>query len=127
MGSPTQVLEGLQSPGQSLGSPSPTQYPPSPVFFSPGPVVRNEPPGIVRPPNDSPIQPSRELFRLVEEQIKPKFNDVYKLIAYANTIAKTKTDTEFWSPVLRDIQRSVAMFVPLMGARRKSRRRRSRR
>lgn len=121
----TQVFSNSQPTPMRIGSPTPftpAPLPPTPGFVTPAPLRRNRPRTLSRPSNPDPNFPSEALVDLVEDQIKDRFNEVYDLIIQANQLTKTRADADFWSPVLRDIQRSVAMFVPLMGARRKSRR-----
>ena len=110
----TQALERSQTPG----SPTPTQY-----ATAPSPLSPRRPPQISRRNNPDPNFPSEDLIGVVEDQLKDKFNEVYNLIVRANQLARTPADKEYWLPELRAIQAHVSGFV---GARRKSRRRRSR-
>jgi hypothetical protein len=108
-------------PSQTPGSPTPTQY-----ATAPSPLSPRRPPQISRRNNPDPNFPSEDLIGLVEDQLKDKFNEVYDLIVRANQLARTQADLKYWSPELMTIQQSIAGFVPTMGGRRKSRRRRSR-
>lgn len=127
----TQVFSNSQPPPERYtGSPAPftpAPLPPTPGFVTPAPLRRNRPRTVSRPQNPDPNFPSEALVDLVEDQIKDRFNEVYDLIVRANQLTKTRADADYWSPELSAIQRSVAMFVPTMGARRKSHHRRSRR
>ena len=112
-----------QSPGlQTPASPTPTQY-----TTAPPPLSQQGPPSVVRLPNPEGNYPNDPLRSLVNQKIIPKFEELYGLIGEANTLATKEVDAKFWSPVLRKIQEMISGFVPTMGGRRKSRRRRSRR
>ncbi len=97
---------------------------PTPGFITPSPLSPRRPPQKSRRNNPDPNFPSEDLIGVVEDQLKDKFNEVYDLIVRANQLARTPADKEYWLPELRAIQAHVSGFV---GARRKSRRRRSRR
>lgn len=105
---------------------SDTQPPPTPGYATPSPLSPRRPPQISRRNNPNPNFPSEDLIGVVEDQLKDKFNEVYDLIVRANQLARTQADKDYWSPELMTIQQSIAGFVPTMGGRRKSRRRRSR-
>ena len=106
---------------------SDSQPPPTPGYVTPSPLSPQGPPRVARLPNPEGNYPNDPLRSLVEDQIIPKFEELYGLIGEANTLATKEVDAKFWSPVLRKIQEMVSGFVPAIGARRKSRRRRSRR
>jgi len=114
----TQALE----PSQTPASPTPTQY-----ATAPPPLSQQGPPSVVRLPNPEGNYPNENLRKLVNTKIIPKFEELYGLIGQANALAEKEIDRKFWSPVLLRIQNLLSGFVPTMGGRRKSRRRRSRR
>ena len=80
------------------------------------------PPPIQRGRNPNPMFPSDALIRLVEDRMKPKFNETIILIQQAMKMAVSEADNRFLTPILKQIQTNIAGFV-VTGGKRKTKKR----
>jgi len=110
-----------QTQGLVEGSPA-TQSTPLTPYATPQANAPRGPPAIQRGQNPEPIYPSDALIRLVEDKLKPKFNETFVLIREAMKLTKTPADGRFLTPILKQIQTNIAGFV-VTGGKRKTKKR----
>ena len=91
-------------------------------YTTPQANVLQSPPPIQRGRNPNPMFPSEALIRLVEDRMKPKFNETILLIKQAMKMAVSEADTRFLTPIIKHIQTNIDAFV-VAGGRKKTKKR----
>jgi hypothetical protein len=119
----TQEIPLSQIPSLSPPTPiTPRTQPYAPTPQTPAAAIRTSPPGLERRQNPNPQHPSEQLIHVIEDKLKPTFNQAYNMIFEATELVHTPADQKYFNPVLKEMQAAINRFISTGGKRKTKRR-----